>query len=372
VPDRLRILNVSGTTVGGSGRSQRELAARLVERGHVAEFVVDDEAPARTVRWWYGHLSDLSVRLQARPGGRLIRHLERRPGRRAQTKRIGGLPHHVTPIPENAVESILERLRPDVVVGSSVLRLTWRRVLEQCRARGIPTVLYIREVEALNHFDGGASPADLVVANAESLVEQLATLGIRSSFVPSVTEVDVTKVDSSREVALLVNPIESRGLEMALAAARELPHIPFVLQESWPLTADDWRRLTDEVASMANVEVRRVEEPGPQLYRDARVVLVPYRVSNRPRVILEAHANGIPVIAADVPALAEAIGPGGVVVPLDDIDQWVAAVGAMWDDDDRYAALCAAAVAHSRRPEVDPVAVAAQFEALLLEVCGTS
>jgi glycosyltransferase involved in cell wall biosynthesis len=92
---------------------------------------------------------------------------------------------------------------------------------------------------------------------------------------------------------------------------------------------------------------------------------VPYRVDNRPRVITEAQSNGIPVVAADVPALREAIGEGGAVVPTDDIDAWVSELRSLWNDQERYDSLADAALAHSQRPEIDPAAVAHEFELLI-------
>ena len=105
-----------------------------------------------------------------------------------------------------------------------------------------------------------------------------------------------------------------------------------------------------------------MQPPGPGLYGDARILVVPYRVNNRPRVILEAQDNGLPVIAADVSALVTAVGSGGIIVPLDDIDAWVEAVRLMWSDEEMYQRLAAAATQHSQRSEVDPQKIVESFE----------
>jgi len=49
----MRLLFVSSTTVGGSGRSQRELATQLERLGHEVRFLVDAENPARVTRRLY-------------------------------------------------------------------------------------------------------------------------------------------------------------------------------------------------------------------------------------------------------------------------------------------------------------------------------
>jgi glycosyltransferase involved in cell wall biosynthesis len=91
----------------------------------------------------------------------------------------------------------------------------------------------------------------------------------------------------------------------------------------------------------------------------------------RPRVVLEAQANGIPVLATDLPALRETVGPGGSLVPADaPIAAWVEALGTCFDDPDRYQALVAAARAHAARDEVQPERVVARFEAVLAELVG--
>jgi glycosyltransferase involved in cell wall biosynthesis len=87
--------------------------------------------------------------------------------------------------------------------------------------------------------------------------------------------------------------------------------------------------------------------------------------------VLEAQANGIPVLATDLPALRETVGPGGILVPADaPITAWVEALGTCFDDPDRYRALVAAARAHATRDEVQPERVVARFEAVLAELVG--
>jgi glycosyltransferase involved in cell wall biosynthesis len=162
--------------------------------------------------------------------------------------------------------------------------------------------------------------------------------------------------------------VESRGGDFVIDVAQRVPEVPFVLQESWPLRPSVLAHLQQRIADLPNVELRRAMPPGPGLYGDARVLLVPYRVDNRPRVIAEAHANGIPVLAADVPALAEAVATGGVVVQAEDVGAWADAVRLLWGDQQQYSGLVTAAFEQSRRPDVDPEQVTDRFEAVLAEV----
>lgn len=360
----LRLLFVSSTTKGGSGRSQRELARKLIERGYELCFLVDDGRPAPTLRRVYGQLSDISARLQGHSGGRLARWLEGLPGRRAHSVMIEGQATLVSPVPQNALATVLRSVHPDVVIINSMERWAWKRVYDRCHVQGVPTVLYVRETDSLDHMASGAKPTRLV-ANAESLVDELRSRGFECSFVPSVIDVGVTRTESTRQVALAINPVLTRGGDIVFAVAARLPEIQFVVQESWPLAADELAQVERRVAMLPNVTFRRSAPPGPQLYGDARVLLAPYRVDNRPRVIAEAQANGIPVVAADVPALTEAIGEGGITVEGEDINAWCNVLRSLWEDSGKYAALASAAAANSRRPEIDPDQVTNSFEEVL-------
>lgn len=364
----VRLLFVSSTTVGGSGRSQRELAARLVEAGHEVSFLVDDEGPHRWQRWWYEQLSDLAVRVGKRRGGRVVRALERWPGRRTGSLELDGLVHATSPVPQNALAQLLDDWHPDVLVGNSLERLSWRRVRATASERGVPTVLYVREEDSLDHVRRGEEP-DAIVANAEALRRAVQQRGFECAVVPSLIDVDRTRTSSTCEVVLAVNPVESRGVATVWEVAAALPDIPFVVQESWPLHGAELRAVERQVQMLANVEFRRATPPGPELYADARLLMVPYRVDNRPRVIAEAQANGIPAVAADLPALREAVHDGGLLVELDDVRAWSTAIRSLYEDIPLYEQLASSAAEHSRRPELDPVRVVAAFEDILVAAC---
>ena len=54
-------------------------------------------------------------------------------------------------------------------------------------------------------------PADVIVANATRLAHSGEEFGYGCSVLPSVIEIDGTAVESGRRVALVVNPIASKG-----------------------------------------------------------------------------------------------------------------------------------------------------------------
>ena len=94
--------------------------------------------------------------------------------------------------------------------------------------------------------------------------------------------------------------------------------------------------------------------------------------TGRPRVVLEAQYNGIPVVALDQPALSEAVGPGGVLVSGDlSDDEWAERIAGVWDwDGDAYEEFERVARRHGTRTEVQPDAIAQQVERALREVAA--
>jgi glycosyltransferase involved in cell wall biosynthesis len=307
-------------------------------------------------------LVDLSVRA---PGalGRGVVGLDATLGRRAHM--VPGHAHPVwsTPYPEHALPRILRLFEPDVVVGNSIDRVSWRRCAALVRRAGSRTALHLREANAIGHLTVSGEVPDVLLANAQSLVELANEAGHTAFLVPSVVELDRCRVESTRRVALFVHPEPHFGLDVVLRLAAARPHVPFVLQESRPL-GNAVVPLERRVAALPNVEVRR-RRPPEAVFADTRVLLVPHLTegwSNRPRVVLEAQHNGIPVLATDFPGLREAVGDGGLLVPVDaPMAQWEAAFDQVWNDP--AGDLRARARAHAARPEVRPATVVAAFEA---------
>ncbi len=113
---------------------------------------------------------------------------------------------------------------------------------------------------------------------------------------------------------------------------------------------------------------RRPTDPGA-VYADARVLLAPFLLDGRPRVVLEAQANGIPVLASDLPALRETVGEDGQFVGADaPALEWAAALGELIDDPIRYRRASDAARAHAHREEVDPDVIVSRFERALADL----
>ncbi|MGZ4675022.1 MAG: glycosyltransferase family 4 protein [Acidimicrobiia bacterium] len=362
----MRIVFVSSVAAGGSGTSQRQLARRLADRGHDVELLAATPS-SRMVRQLYDRQVDLtSGRLRSSRVRPALLALQRLWGTRIRRSATPDFPTGLAVVPENAYRRLAAAGRPDVVVASSIERVSWRRLRGQLRAAGIPSVLYLREQSAIGHLTITGGPPDLLLANAVSLAAAAEAAGYACTVVPSVVEVERARTESSRRAVVLVNPIPLLGGDRLFPIAAARPDIPFVVQESGLLSSDERAEVQRRAAGLPNVEIRPFSSDPAAVFRDARVLLVPHRVDNRPRVVLEAQTNGIPVIASGYPGLVESVGAGGIVVAdTDDPGPWIEAVAELWDDPVRYAALVDAAREHAARPEVDPEQVVDRFEELV-------
>lgn len=359
----MRLLFVSGTSVGGAARSTYELASALEARGHTAATLMRiDEAVRRA--YLHKRLVNLAVKLgEEGAAARFVEAIASRIGhamRRAQ----GRGPHAWrAAIPENALASALRATRPDVVVVNSVEPRAWRRIHAALARRGIPGVLYMREATALRHLEEPVAAPDLLLSNAQGHAEAAEARGWHAVVIPSLVDLSRCRVESSRERVVLVNPRPEHGLDVALALSRSRPDVPFTLVESWPLDAREVSALRARIDGLANVEVQRFDPDPRRVYERARVLLVPYDYAGRPRVVLEAQANGIPVIAAARPGPAEAVGPGGLLVdPAAPAAAWAGVLARVWDDESEYRRLSAEALSHASRAEVDPEEIVTRFE----------
>ena len=361
----MRILFVSGESAGGAPKSTIELARLLARRGHEVDVLLGDRPSTDAP---YQRAVNLYIKARSVPVlGRVLRRLLRVAGRRASSRsEPGALPRVFDArLPENAYLQLHAECQYDVVVANSLPRLSIAWMDDDLRSLGTPFVVYLRESHAVTHFSVTALRPSGVVANSRELQRVVAGEGVPCDYVPSVVDFTAAEVVSSRETVVLVNPIEANRPELVAYLAAARPDIPFVLQESWPLEATDLAHLESLTAAHRNLSLRRRTDSPADVYRDARVLLATYPFG-RPRVVLEAQHNGIPVLALGQPALAEAVGRGGVLMAGDARDEeWLQELERLWDDRSHYDELASASREWSRRDEVQPDQIAARFEHFL-------
>lgn len=256
--------------------------------------------------------------------------------------------------PQTAADAFIRAVRPDVAVvqGAGCVPLA-----QAFRARGIPVVLYLRTVE----FDAlGGDPrsagAAAVIANSRFTADVYRrNFNLSSHVIPPTIERSRVAVAPRGEAVVFVNPVAEKGLDRAIEIASACADIPFLFVESWPLSEVDIATLRDRLSACPNVTFERRREDVRNVYARARLVLMPSLWQEAwGRVASEAQCSGIPVLGSNRGGLPEAIGPGGLVLPVDaPLSVWTGAVRRFWDDEAHHARVSRAARDHADRPEMD-------------------
>ena len=102
----------------------------------------------------------------------------------------------------------------------------------------------------------------------------------------------------------MVNPCAVKGISIFQALGERMPHVEFAAVPTWGTTAADLATLR----AIRNVTILRPVDDIDEVMRETRVALVPSLWAEaRSRIILEAMARGIPVMASAVGGLAEAM-----------------------------------------------------------------
>lgn len=210
-----------------------------------------------------------------------------------------------------------------------------------------------------------SSPLVKVISNSNFLAAYLQEiLGIAS-------EVDYPLIDLEDSVASnrapvyisFVNPRQIKGLTIVLGVAARLPHRQFVFAESHLLNGQERENLERELAQVPNVSFRPSSGNLRGLYEKTALLLMPSQIKEAfGRVIIEACANAIPVVASDIGGISEAMGDSGVLLaPSDPPERWAEVIENILSSPNLYAQLSESAIANAGRKEFKTVEVSARF-----------
>ena len=258
----------------------------------------------------------------------------------------------------DGLATVVRRFRPSVAVVQSTRPVPLLRALSPS---GVPTVVYIHEVEDLAPLAEPAAQGIPFLANSRFTAERLQErFGIDAAVIrPLIDPATYTTLSHKPISALFINTVPRKGLDIVLRLAESRPDIPFDLVTSWILKPDQIAALTTRARAAGNVTLHPPTRNMLPHYARARLLLAPSQWEEAwGRVATEAQANAIPVLATDRGGLSEAVGDGGVLLPMDSPhEEWLAALAALWDDPTAYARAVSAARTHSRRPEIQPSAI---------------
>ena len=256
--------------------------------------------------------------------------------------------------PVDSIESVVGTLAPTAAVVQSGQQIECARRLI---ALGVPTTVYVRDVE-FDRLSGPyfRHPLLSYVANSAFTAQAVwRAFRIECDVIPPLVRRASYATESERTHVVFINPVRQKGVATVIALARRLPHRKFLIVECWPLSRLERMKLRFATRSLPNITWRPSTLDMREVYRRARLVLVPSRWREAwCRVATEAHCSGIPVIATDIGGLPESVGSGGILIDSEaGAGEWENAVELLWNDSSAYAGYVAAARTFSNRPEID-------------------
>jgi glycosyltransferase involved in cell wall biosynthesis len=328
---------------GGVQSSTHHLASKLLTCGHHPAVLTSLYGEG-----WFGLKARIRLKLS---------------GTGFVTDRGLGYPVHRAWFAEQQVSALLRASPPDVAVIQCHRTVP---IGAAFASGGVPLVVYLRNVE----FDElGGDPRDLpnarFIANSAFTARRYAEVfGIKATVIPPTIDRTLYETAAEGDLVTFIGPVPAKGLDRAIEIAAACPEIPFLFVESWLLSAPQRDALEQRLAAIPNIRFERRQADMKAIFRRTRLLLAPSLWEEAwGRVASEAHCSGIPVVGSSRGGLAEAIGPGGIVVDHDaPLADWVAAVRSLWSDPAAHAAASSAARDYSRRPELDS---ARQFETFM-------
>lgn len=235
---------------------------------------------------------------------------------------------------------------PDVVVSHHEHA---QRALELAHALDVKAVSLFHNDFPNAHAHMRRRP-DLAVVNTHWVNRHLApsVLGIPFVIVHPPVNREQHRTTPGDAVTF-INLYRMKGPEVLWRLARSCPDIKFlgvkggygeqVIQRGYP-----------------NVEiVESTQDMAGDVWSRTKVLAVPSRYESFGRVVVEAMASGIPVVAANTAGLIESVGKGGILIPRTNPLAWHRRVRGLMDNEDEWQRASAAALARSDELEAQRV-----------------
>jgi len=284
----------------------------------------------------------------------------------------------------DTISAWLAQNKPDIVLTYGGFLL--ENEIQRCaRAAGARVVFYLANPNYTR--TGTFANVDLVLANSGAVREHyLRKMQLESHVIGLfvANRSDPTRPAEPQYVTF-VNPLPEKGVTLFLKlverAAAVAPAMRFLVVESRGVLADAIKRLSIPAGILSQVTVIGKQEHLAEVYRQTAILLVPsYWFEAAGRVLVEANANGIPVLASDGGGIPETLGGAGYLLPVPDrcradywalpteeeIEPWWDALHRTWADPEHRRAMSEKALAAAG--SYDLAARAEKLEALLRSI----
>ena len=250
----------------------------------------------------------------------------------------------------------LREYRPDCVLGTPN---PFCATLCTAAKLGYPS-FYIAHNLAVLEIGRRIPDSLYVIANSPFTASRLSTLvdGEIGIILEMVDRALYRAPRPSGQYITFINPIPEKGVAIAVEVARRLPEEKFLfVKGKWANIGEAALSFfLEPAAAFPNVDIWENQRDVRSVYAATTILLLPSQfLETFGRVIVEAHINGIPVVASTVGGIPYTLGEGGLLIEAkDDAQAYVDAIRRLRTQGGLYQRLSGAALLNSRRPEFDP------------------
>lgn len=321
--------------IGGAQQSMHTIALELLEQGHDVA-VVSGLAGSDVFGFW----------------SRIKLKLTRNTFVRDQSL---GYPVFRSWEPWHGLQEVVDRFQPDIGSPQSGFPV---KMASAFRDANVPSLVFVRNLEEADYGGDLSQAGDGYVANSKFTARCLKDrYGLTADVIIPVVDGSryQTKLDSHRNYVTFINPNPIKGRDIAFEIAEQCPEIEFLFVHSWGLNAENQEILDSFLKRTKNVKCIEPTNDMASIYGVTKILLAPSRCEEAwGRIATEAHFSGIPVIATDIGGLPEAVGPGGITLPLNaPASDWAIELRRLLNDVKAYESLSAAALTYSKREQLD-------------------
>jgi glycosyltransferase involved in cell wall biosynthesis len=223
--------------------------------------------------------------------------------------------------------SLVKQFKPDIVLTQLEGSV---EVMKICEKRQIPCIVFLCDVQSRNNVfiqrANRTNQCKAVIFNSNftmSAYKKAVKKPMVLYYPPISTGQHVAKHNSKKFITI-INPVQPKGGMIFWQIAKRMPDTQFLAVHGWYDPRIDGIKLDN----LKNVTIIDFQSDMKTVFAQTKILLVPSIIHEGfGKVVIEAQANGIPVIASNNGGLKEATGQGGVVIEdYKDADEWVRAI----------------------------------------------
>lgn len=228
------------------------------------------------------------------------------------------------------LEPRIQDIQPDLIITQLAFG---RFVLEVAKKYSIPAIYYVHSLEA-----GLTNPEcfevltryqnyiDLIIVPSQFTHQELYNrYQLDSTVIYPIIDLEPIRSINNLKYFTLINTHPAKGIEIALELATIFTEEEFLFVEGWFKTDP---RIVRRIEKLSNVKLVPFTFEIGEIYSITKTLLVPSTCRESfGRVVVEAQAYGIAVIAHAIGGIPEALGRGGILIqPEEGIQGWVNAL----------------------------------------------